>query len=29
MPMVYQYKCSNKQVADYYKANGTKALLKV
>ena len=25
--MVYQYKCSNKQVADYYKANGTKALL--
>ena len=25
--MVYQYKCSNKQVADYYKANGTKSLL--
>jgi len=25
--VVYQYRCSNKQVADYYKANGTKALL--
>ncbi len=25
--IIYQYRCSNKQVADYYKANGTKSLL--